>query len=157
MHCSNESSVPFCAYTQLCACRYDELVAAGMQPDLVTVNTLLKSCMRCSNADRAAALWEDMLGRGMEPDTYTLNMVVKVSVGVLLGTVCTCLVITYAAKHDVAARCWLHIVDQMVVDRMVVDQIVVDQLVVDRSSTDVWVQQRHCEVGPNAQMHAGCP
>lgn len=58
--------------------RYEELLAAGLQPDLVTVNTLLKSCMRCNDADRAALLWSDMQARGVDPDTYTLNMLIKV-------------------------------------------------------------------------------
>lgn len=66
--------------------RYDDLVAAGMQPDLITANTLLKSCMRCSDAGTAAALWEDMQARGLKPDNYTLTTLVKVWHGEHINT-----------------------------------------------------------------------
>lgn len=35
------------------SCRYRELVAEGLQPTIVTFNTLLKACMRTKDAARA--------------------------------------------------------------------------------------------------------
>ncbi len=63
--------------------RFEELVQVGVVPNIITYNTLLKSCMRCSDANRAAVLWSDMQRQGVGGDAYTYTMLIKVRVGVL--------------------------------------------------------------------------
>ena len=53
---------PVCIFMNACVnvCRYEMLVVAGMQPDRVTFNTLLKACMRGNLADKALLTFDKM-------------------------------------------------------------------------------------------------